>query len=268
MSYPKLLMLFLSLSIAVSLTAQTDKGLKIMRTYQEALGVDDLKSEVAYKNTSRKGKVQERNLYQYIKKNGEGKNKYNFLLQFTAPLDIKGAGTLTWQHVDKKDDQWLFLPAIRTARRISPSRKTDRFMGTEITFEDLSNYLSEPLEKYTYQYLGQKERDGAACHVIEARPADDDEKAESGYSRRELWITTDHLVNIYTLFYDKKGEKLKTYRAWNIKKVPGSAHYRPYNAKMSNLQSGNTTEVFYADIRINTGIPDETFTKSNLETLD
>lgn len=238
-----------------------------MRAYQNSVQVADLKSNVEYKNTSKKGRVQERKLYQYIQKNSSGKNKYNLLLQFTAPVDIKGTGTLTWQHTAKDDDQWLFLPAIRSARRISPSRKTDRFMGTEITFEDLSNYLSESLDKYAYKYLGEKEKDGMACHVLEAVPTDAEEKSNSGYSKRILWISTQQLINIYTAYYDKNGKLAKEYKTWDIKKVGNTAHYRPYKAKMSNLISGNTTEVFYSNMEIDTGIDQEIFTKQYLESL-
>ena len=264
--YVQALTLFLLCPFSL-LFAQADKGLSIMQAYQEAISVNDLSSKVYYKNTSRKGRIQERRLSQFIKKRAAGENKYSLLLQFSAPLDIKGTGTLTWQHQDQEDDQWLFLPAIRNARRISPGRKTDRFMGTEITFEDLSGYLSEALEKYQYNYIGEKEREGQLCHVIEAIPTDAEEQKNSGYSKRVLWITKDKLITIYTSFFDKNGTLAKEYTAWDIKQVPNSSRYRPFSARMKNLLTGNATEIIYSEIKIDSGISEDIFTKQYLETL-
>ena len=263
MKFLKMAMYGLCLGLASTLSAQMTNGLEVMKTYQDALQVNDLKSGIEYHNISRKGKVQERKLQQFIQKRPEGKNRYNLLLQFTAPLDVKGTGTLTWQHEDADDDQWLYLPALRTSKRISPGRKTDRFMGTEITYEDLSNYLSESLEKYDYQLTGEERRKDADCYVIEATPTDAQEKKNSGYSKRVLWIAKDTYVNVHTEFYDKKGALLKEYSAWDIESVGG--HYRPLRAKMDNVQTGNKTEVIYAGIQIDTGLESDLFTKTYLE---
>ena len=34
------------------------------------------------------------------------------LITFHFPRDIKGTGLLTFEHIDKGDDQWLYLPAL------------------------------------------------------------------------------------------------------------------------------------------------------------
>lgn len=246
--------------------AQQKEGKAIMEKYQAALSVSDLQSHIEYRNISRSGRTQERKLYQYIKRNEEGKNKFNFLLTFTAPADVKGTGTLTWQHVQSDDDQWLYLPAVRSARRISPGRKGDRFMGTEITFEDLSAYLSEPIEKYQYNLVREESKMDHMCYVIEATPMDEKEKKNSAYSRRLVWITKDHLVNVFTVFYDKKGDLIKEFEAWDIKEVnPG--HYRAYQASMKNMKTGNRTEITYSDMKMDQGLEDNLFTQSYLESL-
>ncbi len=264
MNQKELLVTTFFLGLFALLSAQPNSGLPIMQSYQDALRVEDLQGVVAYRNISRKGRIQERKLDQFIKRQAAGENVYSFLLRFTAPLDIKGTGTLTVQHLANDDDQWLYLPAIRSAKRISPSRKTDRFMGTEITFEDLSNYLSESLENYNYQLLEEKKRGEEDCYVIEATPTDAQEKANSGYAKRILWITKNSLVNVYTEFFDKKGQMLKTYEAWNIQQV-GDGHFRPFNAKLANLQTKNSTEIIYSDIRINKSLDDEIFSRQHLE---
>jgi outer membrane lipoprotein-sorting protein len=265
-----LTLLLVSLVSATSLTAQSDvapNGLSLMQQYQEAIRIQDLTSQIQYKNISRRGQVQERTLTQHIRRSAEGEDVYQLLLTFEAPVDVKGTRTLTWQHVDKPDDQWLYLPAVNATKRISASRQGDRFMGTEITFEDLSNYLSEDLEAYAYTLRPEAERNGTLCWVIEAVPTAAEEIKNSAYGRREIWLAKDSWVNVYTAFYDKKDVLIKTYEAWDIAPVDGSTMQRARRARMSNLVTGNKTEIEYDAMRINTNLSEAIFSRSNLESL-
>jgi len=60
------------------------------------------------------------------------------MIKFLAPADIRNVGVLTWeQGEDRDDDQWLYLPALKKVKRITSSGKKKKFMGTDLTFEDL-----------------------------------------------------------------------------------------------------------------------------------
>jgi hypothetical protein len=37
---------------------------------------------------------------------------------FDKPKDVKGTAFLNFSHVDKSDDQWLYLPALKRVKRI------------------------------------------------------------------------------------------------------------------------------------------------------
>ena len=63
------------------------------------------------------------------------------IMFFTYPGDVKGTGFLTWDYDNtaKVDDKWLYLPAMKKTRRISgKSSKTDYFMGSDFTYNDMS----------------------------------------------------------------------------------------------------------------------------------
>lgn len=257
--------LFFALSLLLSLPAfaqSSPEALRVIEAYQGATAINDLRSELTYTNISKTGRQQQRSLKQAILRNQAGKNTYNLLLEFTAPGDVVGTATLTLQHPDKEDDQWLYLPVLRTSRRISASKKADRFMGTEMTYEDLSTYLAEPQEDYTYRLLGEENTNGRQAYKLEATPL---AGTLTQYSRREMWIDKATSLMLRTDFYDNKGVLLKRYTASDIRKVGGN-FYRAHKIELVNHQSGNRTEVIYADFVINQGVDASLFSKTYLET--
>ena len=237
----------------------------IMEQYQSNAKIDFLTSEIEYNNHSKKGRVQNRKLKQYIKRRPETIDCYKLLLQFVEPGDVRGTATLTLQNDDKNDQQWLYLPALRGTKQISPSRRTNRFMGTEMTYEDLNNYLSEPIEEQQYKLLNQEAVNGVDCSVIEAVPSTNSEIKMSGYSKRQLWISKENYSNVKTVFYDRSGDKYKVYEAFGIDKIGNTSHYRPSKVTMKNLKTGNWTEVFYHNMQVNETIEDNLFTIAYLE---
>ena len=42
------------------------------------------------------------------------------LFVFDRPRDVKGTGLLSFSHKVGNDDQWLYLPALKRVKRISP----------------------------------------------------------------------------------------------------------------------------------------------------
>lgn len=245
--------------------AQTPRSaIEIIEEYKSATAIENLQSTLVYKNISKKGRVQERKLEQYILKNENGDDTYNFLLRFVAPNDVKNTATLTIQHDQKNDDQWLYLPVIRRAKKISASKKSDRFMGTEMSYEDLSNYLSEPSEEYDYELIGTEEvNQRFAFHLVATPKAN----SETQYSKRELWIDQETFIMTKCDFYNKKGKLCKRYIAEDIKPIAGTQYNRAHSVSLHNLITNNTTEVYYDNFYINKGVDAGIFSKSYIETL-
>lgn len=257
------LLTLLLLSYSIPSSAQED-GRSIIMSYQKANEINDLTSKIQYKNISKKGRVQNRELTQYISQSDAVNDQYALLLRFTAPNNIEGTSTLTLQNAKSDDDQWLYLPSLRTTKKISASKKSDRFMGTEMTYEDLSNYLSEPTQDYTYTKIGEDNYNNFSCYKIEVTPL---EHTKTQYSKKIMWITKEHFVMIKTEFYDKDNTLLKTYAASDIKPIGETQKYRAHEAVIHNEKTGNRTEVSYVDFVINAGIDESMFNKNYLESL-
>jgi len=237
---------------------------QVIDKYRSATTIENLSSTLAYKNISKKGRVQERKLEQFILKNDNGEDTYNFLLRFVAPNDVKNTATLTIQHEQKDDDQWLYLPVIRSAKKISASKKSDRFMGTEMSYEDLSNYLSEPIEDHNYELIGEEQVLGRSAYNLIATPISNN---STQYSKREMWIDKKTFLLTKCDFYNQKGELNKRFIAKNIKQITGTKYSRAHFVSLQNLLTNNTTEVYYDDFSINKGVDKGMFSKSYIETL-
>ncbi len=247
-------------------TQNTQNGLAIMKLKERVNQINTMQCNIAIINETNNGRKQKRSLQQYTqRKLGESQNIYEQLLVYTAPADVKGTGVLTWEQLNQADDQWLFLPALRKARRISASNKKDRFVGTELSYEDLANYLSEDLIDHRYQWLREENKDGFDCDVIEAVAFSENQKKITGYGKRHIWIDKLHQQIIYTEFYNKKDRLFKTMSASQISKIGDSGQFRPLKIIVRNLQTGNSTTVNYENMDINKPIEAYFFTKRYLE---
>ncbi len=175
-------------------------------------------------------------------------NNLSQIIKFHSPSDIKGTAFLSIEHHDKSDDQWMYLPAFKKTRRISSSFEKGYFAGSDFTFEDLNR---EDFLEYDYKLLSTVKVNGTPCYHIEATPLSSNKKKNSGYSKREIFIEKKDYIMVKSIYYDKKGEKIKVFTASNIKKVPGSDVTRSYTIEMNNIKSNRKTILNY--LKIETG---------------
>ena len=71
-------------SSALMYGQSSNNAFDIIKKYQEASSIEDLQSTIRYKNISKKGRVQERSLEQYIFQKDASKNTYNFLTKYVS----------------------------------------------------------------------------------------------------------------------------------------------------------------------------------------
>jgi len=192
--------------------------------------------------------------HRYLKINtlevaGEGDK---LLTYFDEPRDIKGTALLTFTHLDRDDDQWVYLPATHRVKRISSSNKSGPFMGSEFAYEDLA---SEEIEKYTsYQFLREEPCGEQTCFVVERKPVD----KESGYARQIVWIDRQHYRFIKIDYYDRRNALLKT-RDFAEYQLYMDKFWRSLEITMTNHQSKKVTKLLVRNIQFQLGLTDRDF---------
>ncbi len=81
------------------------------------------------------------------------------LLATTAkPADLNGTTALSWRYRDpeKRDSVWAYVPALRRVRAVSPSNRSDGFLGSDMSQDDGPFFDGKP-EDFTWKLVGERD---------------------------------------------------------------------------------------------------------------
>lgn len=242
------------LCAAAQMDAQT--GRDIIQRVKDRPDGDTRYAEMQLTLVKKNGDKRERKMVSWAMDEGKDTRKIMF---FTYPGDVKGTGFLTWDYdqAGKEDDKWLYLPAMKKTRRISgSSSKTDYFMGTDFTYDDMGG-RSVDEDKHTL--LREETRDGHKCWVVESVPNDPHEV----YSRKVTWIRQDCDAGVYCEFYDKLNKLHRVMTVLDLQKVGG--FWTVMKMEMKNVQSGHSTQITVSEPKYDIKVDKSLFTVAKLE---
>lgn len=237
-------------------TAQNPSGRDIIQKVKDRPDGDTRYGEMELTLIKKNGSSRQRKVTSWAMDEGKDTKKMMF---FTYPGDVKGTGFLTWDYdqIGKEDAKWLYLPAMKKTRRISgSSSKTDYFMGTDFTYDDMgSRHIDE--DKHTL--LREEMKDGHKCWVVESVPVDKHEI----YSRKVTWIRQDCLVPICAEYYDKLNKLHRLLTISEIKKIQD--FWTICKMEMKNVQTGHSTVIEVKNSQYDVKIDKDLFTVAKLE---
>jgi hypothetical protein len=174
------------------------------------------------------------------------------LIEVEAPE--AGAGT-TYEIVARPGrplERWVWLPELRRLRKIFGVQRTDPFLGTEFTYEDLG--LALPVERRA----GVARRVGEPPHrllELESPPY-------HYYSRVVTRI--DPATNLPTTvsFYDRAGQLFREQRFGEVRQIDG----RPFPTVIAvrDVQTGAYSVLTFQSVRFDVDIPPQRFSESAL----
>jgi hypothetical protein len=187
----------------------------------------------------------------------EGNNGDKSLMEFLSPADVKGTKMLTHEFINKDDNQWMYLPALKRIKRIASRNKSGSFMGSEFSYEDTGN---AKWEEFTYvDGLEEVTIDGVVCLKGVRIPKD----RYSGYTKQVTWIEKERKLVKKVDYYDRKKELLKTAVFSKWKKIDGV--YVMGQIHMINHQNGKQTILEWSDQKIKVGLGKKDFSKRVLK---
>lgn len=251
-SAPLILSLLLTILMIQPLSAEIT-GKQIMEdVYNNPTG-DDMQGELTMTLTNKQGESRVRTLKQYIKYGDEMDKKIMF---FMAPADVRGTSFMNWSYADgRDDDQWIYLPALKRTKRISSDGKSDYFMGSDFTYDDLGD--RHPNED-THTLLREETLDGKACWVVESIPKEENYM----YSKTVTWVMKDNYLGLRREFYDEDGDLLKILTIKKFDNIDG--FWTILETEMKNVQKDHKTNMAFNNVQINQGIPDSRFTERSM----
>ena len=185
----KYITLIISLSFLFSMT-----GLELATKMENRKKPIDTSSKSKMEITKKSGK--KRNLV-LINKSKDNSTKQ--MLWFLEPRDDYGIGFLKIEKKGEADFMSMWLPGFKKNRRIQSQNKSDSFMGSDLSYEDMTN---RDLDEYTFKILSEevlcKEDSDEFCYILSSKPKD----KYSEYSEHKTWVTKDTYLGVKEESYD------------------------------------------------------------------
>jgi outer membrane lipoprotein-sorting protein len=218
-------------------------------------------SKLSMKMIDRRGKERQRETLNFRKYYGQEKRTVLF---YQSPKNVKDTGFLTYDYpdADKDDDQWLYLPALRKARRISASDRGDYFLGTDFTYEDIKKEGKFELSDYRFKTLEMSSFREKEVLLLEAIPVNEETAAELGHSKVLAWVDTSNWIVLKSQSWDINQNELKTTVMSDIRKVDGI--WTRHSLIVDNHKTGHHTEFSFSQVDYNTEVKDRVFTRQAL----
>ncbi len=245
----------LLLSIMISISSYALSNFEVAKKSENTMsGFKDSISEMKMELINAKGQQKSRTMKMKVL---EGKDEDKSLMEFLSPADVKGTKFLNYEHINKDDDQWLYLPALKRIKRIASKNKSGAFMGSEFAYEDLSGFKAK---KYIYEGDAQEVKiNGVEMYKTTSKPV----SKYSGYTKIIFWCDKKTFLIKKIEYYDRKKELLKIANFSNYRKFKNI--YRIGKIIMKNVQNDKTTILTWNHEKIKNGLNKKDFNKRYLK---
>lgn len=241
----------LTASFSFQAIAQELTGREIIEKVYTRPSGDDMTSNLTMTLINKSGSERVRKIKQFTKEMSDVEKSIMF---FQSPADVKNTSFMSWTYDDdsKSDDQWIYLPAIKKTKRISSDSKSDSFMGSDFTYDDLGD---RKLDADDHKRLANETIEGIEYYVVESISKDE----EYMYSKTKTWIRQDHFIGLKKEFYDEDGELFKILKVKKFEEMDGIIVIT--NSEMVNTERNHRTSMVLDNVKINTGISASKFSE-------
>lgn len=178
------------------------------------------------------------------------------------PPDARGAAFMRWAYdpkMGKHAEQWIYLPTLQKIRRISVRDLSDSFLGSDLTYGDIS-YRNIDEDEHKLLRI-DRDKNGNQYYVVVSTP----KEADPQYSKKVSWYIKqpdmNNCVKVRVNYYDKKGLFLKQ-QDLKWQKVNGAWVWD--EVFVQNAQTRHKSHFKVEKVKINGGIDNEWFTERRL----
>ena len=171
-------------------------------------------------------------------------NKEQSMVKFFKPASIKGTSLLSISTDGFEDaDQFIFLPAFGSVKKLSTDDKGQSFMGSDFTNSDIAGRLLDK-DKHTLV------KEDNEYFYIKSTP----KSSTDIYSLIESKVAKSIYLPIEVKFFDQKNTLLKIMSSKKVKKIDGM--YLVSSCEMLNKQTGGKTTLDISEIEVGIDIAD------------
>lgn len=249
---------------AADVPADSTDADAIMKEVESRAEGDRVKGRLVMTLIDKSGRQRQRVVRSWTRQ-FEGGSKQ--LMIFEGPADVANTGLLSIDYDDgqKDDDQWLYLPSLHKSTRISSGEKSGSFMGTDLSFADMTR--ADPAH-YEYSMVDPAVKvDGEDAWLIETRPRTAKAKDETGYLKTHIWISKSRMVPLQLKAWIIKGKRLKYIKFEDYEKLGGAWVPRKISARtIKGSEPQSTTILQFTELtHDDPAVTEELFTQRRLE---
>lgn len=196
------------------------------------------------------GKEETREMVMYLKKD-EGDDKTSVIFRFLSPADVKGVTLLSLRNGEKI---YLYMPAYKKVRLIAGSSKSEKFMGTDFSYDDLSAGYGK--EDYESALQGEDE----ANYYLELTP----KKSDSKYGKLIMVVDKEKFYFKKIEFFDTAGSLWKVLEVYEIReKEDGSIQI--LKLSLRDVKENHATVMEVSSIEENIPLPEDFFSVRTIQ---
>ncbi|MHC2994666.1 MAG: outer membrane lipoprotein-sorting protein [Candidatus Atribacteria bacterium] len=181
----------------------------------------------------------------------EEEDKTSSLMRFLSPKSVKGVTLLNIKNGEKI---YLYMPAYKKPRRIAGSSKQEKFMGTDLSYEDMGmDYEDKDYEKKLLEETGR-------VYIIEIIPSGED------VSYKKIILTVDKEM-FYTKrveFYDMSKNLSKTLEINKIQ-IDERGKITPIEIVFTDIEKNHKTKIVIKEIEYDIELPSNFFSIRTLK---
>lgn len=233
------------LSIAARAADASDpKSVEVMQTVNARGESERQQSRLQFTLTPKSGTAQVREAVAYRTTDARMRR---LAIRFEAPAAIRGSAFLAWDARDATvaDDQWLYLPALRRARRIPGRDRGSYFLGTDLTYDDIRSFGR--IDVAEYRLAAPRAAAGQPDQVdIDGEPVSAELRKELGYGRLRWRVDTRTWRVLRSEHWDVQNAPLKSVEYLDPEQLEGN--WVPTRIRAENLKTGHRTELKFTDI--------------------
>ncbi len=190
------------------------------------------------------------------------------IFDFREPKSVKDTRLLQAEKTAKDDDKWIYLPSLRTTRRIASAERQKSFVGSDFTYNDMTIRQVDEDEHEMINANATKTVAGTTynCWQIKSTPI----KKNVEFSYLNQFIDKKSYLPVYVEYYDKKGKLMKIRSIEKIGYIKSQANDTMYTIRMANrlenVQTKHATTVTVKQAEYDGKVKETYFTQNWLNT--
>lgn len=179
------------------------------------------------------------------------------MLKLTSPSDLNGAAYLM-REGEKKDEMYVFLPALNKTRRITGGASDGPLFGTDLSYADIKQVHSA-FTGASPKIEGREKLDGRPVTILSALPTPE---SGSRYSRIKAWIDDGSCVATKVEFFEGSSARKQLLAPAGAIAKSGDYWYLS-ESTMTDLKLGTKTQLKVTGVKSGEDVANRYFDSRN-----